>query len=78
METIIVQEKTQREWKNGKLWNALFWSSSARDGILTYLMRGEFFTFLKELPSLVECGDFGRRRGTAACLRHQPSRVNPS
>lgn len=32
MELVIVQKKTQKEWKNGKLWNAFFWSSRARDG----------------------------------------------
>jgi len=44
-DAIIVQEKTQKEWKNGKLWNALFWSSSARDGHPDVLRRGRALYF---------------------------------
>jgi len=40
-DAIKVQEKTQKEWKNGKLWNALFWSSSARDRHPDVLRRGK-------------------------------------
>jgi len=44
-DAIKVQEKTQKEWKNGKLWNALFWSSSARDRHPDVLRRGRALYF---------------------------------